>query len=521
MTRRISDTKTLTQWALSIAGCVLLCLISIHPVSAQGSTLTQSDYRWFENRNHREPNVPLSAENSTPTGVSLGEVVRLRTNMLVSDQALTEGSTTLKLQYAASVSGPWTDVGNIGSTNATWRGYDNFSVSDGATLTPSEIQLSNSDVAESYEEENPSAPDPRPILADERGEWDWVLQNYAAPPDTVYYFRMVKSDGTPLDSYVRYPTIGTIEMNSPPMVDSVSLIEMEITPQLEYTVSVTASDVNTINDVSSVELKLWYDGDGGTPSEFEFDAVTADAQNCATIVWAADDPGGTAYTGPTVLSPEPTTWSLGESTLPQAEGDGSPGDFGLTSFTFQFTFTVGKVATETTRSAKWQVAARVTDADGVTDFNYDSKAARMAFYGEISGLEGIAVDWGILNPGIDFLDTHSEQALEATVTYTANGPYHKMVKSSDTWDGDSHIAKLDNQGNCKIPQTFALKASDTPDLANAVLVNTRGTTIDDTGTATTEAGDSVNTHTLWIKLADTFEKDTYAGVITYLISNGH
>jgi len=483
------------------------------------TTLTQSDYRWYQNRDGALPLIPLADENAAVDLASANGVYRLRANILVDGASLAAGTKALKLQYSTSTSGPWNDMGGIGS-GSIWRGYNNPSVNDGEALSEFLTVLDNSDLTESYEEENPSTLNPRETGPGQRGEWDWVLQDNGIAANTVYYFRMVESDGTSLDGYARYPALSTYGMNYPPTVDSVSLVVTEMTPQMDYTASVTVSDLNTMNDMGTVVLKLWYDGDGGVPLESEFDAMAADAQACAVITWTADDPGGTAYSGSAALEPASTTWALGESTLPQAGEGGTPGDFALTSFTFEFTFTVGKVATETLAQARWQVAARVTDSADASDFNYDSTSADMSFYGEISGLAGVVVDWGTVNPGTDFQDDGSQQPLGATVTYIANGPYDEKVKSSTAWSGSANTATLDESGNCYHGNEFALKANDTGDFSGAVLVDATGATIDDTGGQTTETGDGVTTNTLWLKVADTFSKDVYAGTITYIIANG-
>ena len=71
-----------------------------------------------------------------------------------------------------------------------WRGFDNPSLDDGETLTSS--TLAGTTVVQSYEEVNPSVPNPNPAVATttERAEWDWVVQHNGAPAGS-YVFRMV------------------------------------------------------------------------------------------------------------------------------------------------------------------------------------------------------------------------------------------------------------------------------------------------------------------------------------------
>jgi hypothetical protein len=69
--------------------------------------------------------------------------------------------------------------------------------------------LSTSQVAESYVEQNNSTGTPNQIGVGENAEWDWVIQDNSATSSTNYCFRMVKADGTPLETYTEYPQVFT------------------------------------------------------------------------------------------------------------------------------------------------------------------------------------------------------------------------------------------------------------------------------------------------------------------------
>jgi hypothetical protein len=53
------------------------------------------------------------------------------------------------------------------------------------------------------------------------GEWDWAVQNNNANSATNYYFQMIKSDGTPLDTYSVYPQVTTAGASSGTIVSKV------------------------------------------------------------------------------------------------------------------------------------------------------------------------------------------------------------------------------------------------------------------------------------------------------------
>ena len=160
------------------------------PVGTTTSELTQSS--------------PIVADYPTKTG----DVLRLRMGVAVSSVAAT--SDVFKLQFAAGdTCAPeleWFDVGGIGSTTALWRGYNNATPSDGATLVTS--VLSSTDALETYEEENNSTALPNSIAVGNQGEWDWVIENQA-DSGTSYCFRMVSSDGSLLGTYTEYPLLVT------------------------------------------------------------------------------------------------------------------------------------------------------------------------------------------------------------------------------------------------------------------------------------------------------------------------
>jgi hypothetical protein len=169
---------------------------------------TQRDYRWFRDVDTLNPSTStdaLAPENTPYSGSTSTQIQRLRMNLRVTNATSTPGQ-RFKLQFATALAGPWTDVGAVASATI-WRGADKACCSDGASLTA--LRLASSTVLQSYEEENNSTSTPNAIAPNGLGEWDWVLQNNNAPPNTYYYFRMVQSNGTPLNAYANYPTLNT------------------------------------------------------------------------------------------------------------------------------------------------------------------------------------------------------------------------------------------------------------------------------------------------------------------------
>jgi Domain of unknown function (DUF2341) len=190
--------------------------------------LTQTHFRWYTNAASSLTPTDLwpsggndVAEDTTiPTAYSPvpNDVMRLRLGVLAENVALSANDLLLNLQYAegatCSAALAWKDVGAIGSTTAAWRGYNNASLSDGATL-PSTL-LTTADSAESYEEENYSSVNPNAISVNNEGEWDWVIQHNATA-GTSYCFRVLTSGGEVLNEYDLYPSLIT---NSAPEAPS-------------------------------------------------------------------------------------------------------------------------------------------------------------------------------------------------------------------------------------------------------------------------------------------------------------
>jgi hypothetical protein len=271
-----------------------------------------------------------------------------------------------------------------------------------------------------------------------------------------------------------------------------------MTPYTAYTVKVNVTDADGKTNLNTVTLKLWYDLSGGTPLDTEFDAAAANVQTGLIITWTQSNDTFT-LTGPTS-----TTWALGSCSSPTS----LPGDFA-------FKFTVGKVATETTSSANWQIAARVLDRDTSPNniFAYDSDTGTndMNSYREINVTFSGTKSWGILPAGQAFAEGDPDEENVGNITYISNGAYSKKV-STGSWG----IATLDEDGASLAANSFSLKADDDDTLTDAVFVTGAGATTG-TGTITDESGSSDANNGLWLQLASTFAGGTFTGTITYTI----
>jgi Domain of unknown function (DUF2341) len=188
----------------------------------------QTSSRWYTNVNAITPTDPWPsggtdlAERAAITASTIpvkdGDVVRLRMNTRVTNATSTAG-TSFKLQYAAATTcsaGSWTDVG-AATSSAIWRGFNNGSVADGATLSSN--LLASSTVSETYEEDGLASATPNNIGINAFGEWDFVLEHNGAAAGTNYCFRLIRSDGTPFATYTHYPQLFTNDSPDSPVLE--------------------------------------------------------------------------------------------------------------------------------------------------------------------------------------------------------------------------------------------------------------------------------------------------------------
>ena len=230
--------------------------------------------------------------------------------------------------------------------------------------------------------------------------------------------------------------------NAAPTVESVELwttwgtpaTTTDMTPQVEYNIKVDVTDVNTLDNLSTITVSIFYDGDGSySPGE---ETGAADNQTRAILTWTN---GGSWSIDPVA---DGTSWVLGSCVPP---------DLSASSGIFQFHFKPGKVATETTGSDKWHIYAEADDNTATA--NATDEGNNMNWYGEIVVNTG-NVTWGLLAPGTVFGPSSNQTDIE--VKYIANGAYDEEVAASANWTGNSDNATLDATGSCENSNEFSL-----------------------------------------------------------------
>lgn len=276
-----------------------------------------------------------------------------------------------------------------------------------------------------------------------------------------------------------------------------------ITPQVEHNakVKVTLND-GTLNDLDTITSTIFYDSDG-TYNVVDVPS-SGTTETAAILTWT--NGGSPAWTIDPSAS---TTWSVNS-------GSSSAPSLGGTTGTFEFYFTPGKVATETTGSAKWHIYAIANSGSDTAD-NYQENLD-MNWYGEVSSVTA-SFNFGSVSLG----DTDIVSSGSVTATYISNGAYDEQVKSDANWVGQSTSTNIAlDTGGSPGSAEFSLKADDDNTVDGAVQVLSASyTAIDTSGTQTAEAGVTQSNNFLWLSTgSDDIPVEEYQGSVYFGIGDG-
>ncbi|MBI4033922.1 MAG: hypothetical protein HY378_00020 [Candidatus Brennerbacteria bacterium] len=223
----------------------------------------------------------LGATNASSTFPARRTAVRLRTLIHIATSTLATSSQSFKLQHATSsgvcdtgFSGEtYTDVAT--STGDIRFGFElNPGVSGGAAALPNfrDPTHSGHNVVEQTYVDSGTFTSTTSIPVGEDGLWDFALENFSAPAGTTYCFRVVKSDGSLLDTYSQIPEITTSASLSS---GASQVFEYNQTATSASAITVTASAgsggaITTANDirvkVDSALAKMEWDTMKTTPT---------------------------------------------------------------------------------------------------------------------------------------------------------------------------------------------------------------------------------------------------------------
>jgi len=311
--------------------------------------------------------------------------------------------------------------------------------------------------------------------------------------------------------------------NTAPTVDGVWLVEtgddtavIAMSPLAEYRVKVTVSDINTIDDIQTIEFHVYHTSNGAQSQTSKWDA-----DECAIFMW--DKTGGW-----TMENTGTTTWVL-------VSGDSiAPSVFTGTTDDWYLAFRPGELA-QADASQNWHAWARADDENKKGEAS-TATGASMGAYNEIS-FDTATIVFGTaagIEPGQTGYITSPYTYVTPQVG--TNDTHALGVKSELTWD-DMGTNTITLSQTADIPPgtsgQFTLIVDDeTLGDPGEPKTKTQGVTISNTTiaghatdgrTETIDNGDEGTSDTqLWMALSfamDGINEVTYSGIITFTVTN--
>lgn len=193
---------------------------------------TQAAYRLFGNTDTTDVGSALAAANTPAVLTVMGDAFRVRLLLRTDGANLFSNGQNFKLQYVGKGSGTctapsggtpssYTDV-----TAATALAYkNNTTPADGTAVTANANDPTDSArtiANQTYEEANNFTNAQSAINNGQDGKWDFALKDNGAAASTTFCLRVVRADGTLLDTYSTYPQITTAATASQSLTFSIS-----------------------------------------------------------------------------------------------------------------------------------------------------------------------------------------------------------------------------------------------------------------------------------------------------------
>jgi hypothetical protein len=274
-----------------------------------------------------------------------------------------------------------------------------------------------------------------------------------------------------------------------------------MTPQSEYFIRVQVTDSNSLDDLVSLVVSLYYD-----PAhlyDFGTRPTAGNTQTCAIMTWTNANPD--TWTIDTGVGS--TTWSL-------VTGKCYPPSMTSTTGYFDFYFMPGKVAAETKQSdeSEWDVYAIASDHSSSNGNGLEGQT--MNWYGEITNVTSNA-SWSSVT--LSCVNISADAGISAT--YISNGNYSEQIFASTLWSINGSANASLNIGGALSSGQFLLRANNTNNLLASVQVYGVGNpqTVDNTRTITGEIG-STPSNRLWLSLSDSLVPGRYTGTVSYKIA---
>jgi hypothetical protein len=245
-------------------------------------TFNQTAYRFFNNLDSTDVGTPLANQDTGATLTSAGQAFRLRLLLRVESGKLILNGQSFKLQFAQQGADGLCDTSFSGETYAdvttsTVIAYnDNPTPTDGSALTANSNDPTygaDTIVNQTYEELNNFTNSVAAISSGQDGKWDFSLKDNGATASTTYCLRVVKSDGTLLDTYTVIPQITTA--SAPSITCTLSATSTSFGFLSPSAVSTSSPDITiTISSGAGFQINVKDAGNGTNPGLYKSTSPT-------------------------------------------------------------------------------------------------------------------------------------------------------------------------------------------------------------------------------------------------------
>lgn len=192
-------------------------LLDAGPLYFDTFTPKSRNWRWYGDETNETPSDALAAENVAPSSITASDIVKLRMT-IVEVAGFNGGTAKFKLQYSTSsdfssgsvdVSEEWACDVNSAWCYADGGGADNAVITTGLLTDADSCVASTGDGCGTHNESGTST-SAFTHLAGAATEYEFTVEQHAATPNTVYFFRAVylsSGDAVPYDTGEAYPSI--------------------------------------------------------------------------------------------------------------------------------------------------------------------------------------------------------------------------------------------------------------------------------------------------------------------------
>jgi len=316
-------------------------------------------------------------------------------------------------------------------------------------------------------------------------------------------------------------TASVTASNSAPTLNSVTLQQSDkstaansMDPLSSYVVEIVVNDLNTIDDIETIDIYIFYDGDAGDDGvhtgAFDPDERAIYKWTKAGDVWSIEQG-----------SVSSTTWTI------TAGSCDTPADFGLTQGEWNLVFTPGKLAVEADgTTAEWDIYVLVNDVSaGNSTSTIFSKA--MTAYSEIS-MSSATMSFGSVALGGTAAIHDAGNKINTIVV--SNDTHALGVMSAGTWIVGSDSITLDDSGTPDAAGEFSLRIDDAAD-GNGIPTTPQAVTnsnatitghATDTRTETSGGNEGTSQENLYMSLSfysSGIDIGLYTGTITFSVTN--